>query len=150
MKFISIFFFLIKLSHSFSHQIEPHTATLSFSAVFKNFTEIEEIKCRLCQKSLFLNNFAKYLYFQHHNEQNTANEACFCIEVFLQKLIKKTCHLCQKGVFLIKLSHIQLNLAFLLYWRIFRKLTKTCHLGQKSVFLIKLSHIQLHLAFLLF
>ena len=42
-----------------------------------------------------------------------------CIEAFLQKLTKKTCHLCQKSVFLIKLSIIQLNLAFLLYWSMF-------------------------------
>ena len=56
----------------------------------------------------------------------------FCsFEVILLKLTKKTCYLGQKNVLLIKLSHIQLHYAFLLFRIVVTEIDK------KNIFLVK-------------
>ena len=51
----------------------------------------------------------------------------------------------KKSIFLIKMSHIQLDSAILIFLSIFEENDrKTSLLGQKSVFLNKMSHMQLN------
>ena len=88
---------------------------------------------------------SKKVFFSSNWTMYSYTKFFCCFDLFLQKWQGQKC------VFLIKLSHIQLHLAFLLFWSIFTEINKkNCLLGQKSVFLIKLSHIQFNLAFLLY
>ena len=82
----------------FSNQIEPHTATLSFSVVLKHFTVIDQ-KLSFRTKKCFSNQIEPY----------TAKLSFSAVLKHFYRNWEKNCLLGQKSVFLTKLSHIQLN-----------------------------------------
>ena len=84
----------------FSHQIEPHSAKLSISAVFKHFDWYWQ------KKNL---SFRSEKFFSHQIMLHTAKLSIFFVLKHFDWNWQNTCQLGQKRVFLIKLSHILLN-----------------------------------------
>ena len=120
----------------FSHQIEPHTATLSFSAVSKHFYRNWPKNCRLCQKKCF----------SHQIVTHTAVLSFTAVSKHFYRNWQNNCRLCQKSVFLIKLCHIPVffssKWAIYSYTKLFcrfeaflQKLTKKLSFMSKKCFL---------------
>ena len=63
----------------FSHQIEPHTAKLSFSIVLKHLYRNWPKNCHLSQNSFYLNKLNTHLCFSNQNEQYTAKRSLFVV-----------------------------------------------------------------------
>ena len=127
----------------YSLQIEPHTAKLCFSVVLKHFGGNSQRTSRFSQKSDYLRkehwNTQKVCFSEHvWKGANSEENMDLFKQLFLIKPVKGDKYL-QKPVFLLKVSHIQLNYAFLLFWSIFVEIQRTSLFYQKSGYLRKVN-----------
>ena len=78
--------------------------------------------------------FVKKVFFSTNGATYSYTKLFCCLKHFFIEIDKKNCHLGQKHVFLTKLSHIPLNLAFLLFCSIFTEIDQKIVIYVKKVF----------------
>ena len=110
----------IFLKNCFSPQCEPHTDKLCFSVVLKHFWGNSQKKSLFVQKSDFLRknienlrNLLNLIFLKRVNPEENLD---LYKQLFLIKPVKGDN--IKKKKFLLKLSHLELNYAFLLFWSI--------------------------------